>query len=127
MNLYNYICERYNFDNNEKATFLYKEYLNKEHFTILSKDYGFIIYKFEGDACIINDLYTTKEYRKTGKAWDLFKELMYIVNQNEKCKVLIGFSEHDGQNHANGQGAMLSAGFKPVQYLKDKIVFMRGI
>lgn len=126
MSLYNYITERYNFDDNDMATFAYKRYLNIEDYTMIEKPYGFIIYKFEGDACIINDIYTTKEYRKTGKAWDLFKEVLELAQSKDTCNVLIGFSEKQGQGLEHGQGAMLAAGFKPVQETEDRIIYIRG-
>ena len=124
MNLYSYMVERYTFKDTDKASFIYKEFLNKQAFNTLENEYGFITYKFEGDACIINDIYVNKEYRKSGKAWNLFEELLKIVQQTS-CNVLIGFCEYEGKNHIDGQGAMLAAGFRPIQYLNDKIVFFR--
>lgn len=126
MNLFNYLIERYNFTDNNLASSLYADYLKKEGFISIENEYGFIIYKFQGDACIINDIFINKEYRKLGKSWNLFNSLLTIIKNNENCKILIGFSEFGGKNHVEGIKAMEAAGFINTQYLKDKIVFMRG-
>lgn len=127
MSLLSYIQEHYNFQNNELAEKLYREHLNKENCTILEKPYGFITYKFEGDACIIKDIFTTLEARKTGKAWNLFKAVKNEINKHSECRVIIGFSENGSLNREHGIGAMLAAGFVPAFELKEKTVFLRGI
>lgn len=122
-----YIKERYIDD--ERSThiaFEYMTYLNKKEFKILELTEGFIIYKFQGDACIINDIYVKKQYRKTRAAWKIFNELRKITMENDKCNVLIGFSEFYGKNHEDGKGAMKSAGFVKISEDKDKEIYMRG-
>ena len=127
MSLYNYIKEHYAFQDTKWAEDLYRQYLDKEGYTILEKDYGFIVYKFQGDACIIQDIYTTFEARKQRKAWDLFKLVQNEINKHSRCTVIIGFSEHAGIDNQHGVGAMLAAGFKPVYELTERTVYVRGI
>lgn len=126
MSLYNYLNERYTFSDNNLATKLYKQHLERQGSKIIEKPYGFITYKFQGDACIISDIFTTAESRKTGQAWNLFKAVKNEINKHPECAVIIGFSEHGGQNAEPGIGAMIAAGFTPAYELKEKTVYMRG-
>lgn len=127
MSLYNYIEEHYRFQDTTLAEKLYREYLTREQFTIIERPYGFIVYKFQGDACIIQDIYTTDLARKQGKAWDLFKLVKNEINKHNRCNVIIGFSEHGGVDNQHGIGAMLAAGFIPAYELKERTVYVRGI
>lgn len=127
MSLLSYIQEHYNFQNSTLAEKLYREHLDRENCTILEKPYGFIIYKFEGDACIIKDIFTTLDVRKTGKAWNLFKAVKNEINKHSVCRVMIGFSDKVGLNREQGIGAMLAAGFVPAYELEEKTVYLRGI
>lgn len=125
--LVDYIGERYTDEDMSYATaMMYMSYLQKEKFTVLEKEYGFIVYKFQGDACIINDIYTKKEYRKTKAAWKLFNNLREITMKNPNCNVLIGFSELEGKNQQDGKGAMKAAGFIKVGQEQHREVYMRG-
>lgn len=121
-----YIAERYPEYEPRMATYLYTTHLLNEGCKMLSKPFGFITYKFEGDACIIFDIYTNKEYRKTKKAWSLWAEMLEIIQQNTNCHVVIGFSEFGGTNHQDGIGAMIAAGFKKAYDLEDRTVYIRG-
>jgi uncharacterized Fe-S center protein len=122
-----YIKERYIDD--ERSSYLafeYMTYLNKEKFKILELTEGFIIYKFQGDACIISDAYVKKQYRKTKASRKIFNELRKIATKNDKCNVLISFSEFYGKNHEDGKGAMKSVGFVKVSEDNEKEIYMRG-
>jgi hypothetical protein len=125
MNLY--IKERYpQFEDSNKTAFEYLTYLKKNNFQFLNEKEGFIVYKFEGDACIINDIYICNEYRKTKSAWKLFNNLRNLTLTNKNCKVLIGFSEHNGNNHQSGIGAMTAAGFVKTGQDDIKDIYIRG-
>lgn len=125
--IYNYIKERYiNSEHTELLAFEYMKYLNHENFKSIDLDIGFINYKFQGDACIINDIYTAPEFRKTKGAWKLFNELRKLTLANPACKVLIGFSEFEGQGHEHGQGAMKAAGFIKMGQDNIKEIYLRG-
>lgn len=123
-----YINDRYAevFENAEVGAYHYIEWLENNGFSVLNRAYGFITYKFEGDACIIFDIHTAKEFRKTKKAWTLWNEMLGVIQQNPKCNVIIGFSEKLGTNHADGVGAMLAAGFVKAQETKEQDIYMRG-
>lgn len=125
--LFAYVNERYgNIGPASELSFMYAKYLNDEKFTVLEMDVGFIIYKFQGDACIVNDIYTKKEHRKSKGAWKLFNQLRVIVRANPKCNVIIGFSEFEGQGHEHGKGAMKAAGFIKVAEDNTREIYMRG-
>ena len=122
-----YIKERYIDD--ERSSYLafeYMTYLNREKFKILELNEDFIVYKFKGDACIINDVYVKKEHRKTKASWKIFNELRKITTNNDKCNVLIGFSEFYGKNHEDGKSAMKSVGFVKILEDDTKEIYMRG-
>lgn len=121
-----YIEDRYPQYNAELLEPIYIEYLFVNGYKMLRNSYGFLIYKFEGDACIIRDIYTDRQHRKTKKAWTLWLEVLQIIQNNPLCKVIIGFSEKDGIDQQNGVGAMLAAGFVKSQELADRTVYMRG-
>ena len=122
-----YIKERYIDDKRSThIAFEYMTYLNKEKFKILEVDEGFLVYKFQGDACIISDVYVKKQYRKTKASWKIFNELRKITINNKKCNILIGFSEFYGKNHEDGKGAMKSVGFVKVSEDNEKEIYMRG-
>lgn len=125
--LTDYIAERYTDENMSYAAAMsYLNYLYNEKFTVLEAVYGFITYKFQGDACIINDIYTKKEYRKTKAAWRLFDMLREKTTNNPNCNVLIGFSEFGGKNHQDGKGAMKAAGFIKIGQDNIREIYMRG-
>lgn len=125
--LVNYIRERYIDDKQtEEMTFAYKTFLHDESFEFLQTEVGFITYKFQGDACIINDIYTAPEYRKTKGAWKLFNELRQITLANPNCNVMIGFSEFIGHGHEHGKGAMKAAGFVKAGEDDVKEIYFRG-
>ena len=122
-----YIKERY-FDNEHTDDIVcaYLDHLFENNFKLLETNDGFITYKFQGDACIINDIYTAKEHRKTKGAWRLFNELRAITLANPACKVMIGFSEYVGQGHEHGKGAMKAAGFVKSGQDNTMEVYVRG-
>lgn len=123
-----YFKERYPvLGNYQETADIYREWLLSQNCFILDRPYGFISYKFEGDACIIYDIYTVKQFRNNKGAWKLFKEVLAKIQINPACKVIIGFSEKAGINHLNGIGAMLAAEFIKAYELKDKTVYIRGI
>lgn len=122
-----YIKERYIVEaNNSEIAFAYLTYLNKEGFQVIEDEVGFIVYKFQGDACIVNDIYTRTEHRKTKGAWKLFNKLRAITTANSNCNVLIGFSEFYGQGHEDGKGAMKAAGFVKTGEDTMKEIYIRG-
>lgn len=122
-----YIKERYLDDpKGDDIAVAYLDYLFKEEFKILETKEGFITFKFQGDACIINDIYTAPEYRKTKGAWRLFNELRSNTLKNPNCKVMIGFSEYLGQGHEHGKGAMKAAGFIKIGQDSVKEIYLRG-
>lgn len=129
--LLEYIKERYgNLLSTEgqlsDAAFLYKKHLVDKKASMISETYGFLFYTLEGDACIVWDIYVALEHRKTKAAWKLFSKLLEQLEKSNK-RVIIGFSEKIGQNHADGVGSMLAAGFKPAFETNAEIVFIRGI
>lgn len=125
--LYSYINERYgNLGKATEMTFAYSKFLTQEKFNVIESEIGFIIYKFEGDACIVNDIYTKKDHRKTKGAWKLFQQLKDIVQSNPSCAVMVGFSEFDGQGQEHGKGAMKAAGFVKVGQDETREIYMRG-
>lgn len=126
MQLFDYIKEHYNYPNVVGAAAVYTKNLLAQNAKVIQRDYGFIVYRFEGDACIVTDVYTTKEARKTGKGIELVSELTKIVQANENCHVVIGFSEKDTFNTHDGIGFMKAVGFKPYLELQDKTVYIRG-
>jgi hypothetical protein len=122
-----YIKERYiNDDKSSEYAFEYLTYLNEEGFKVVEHEVGFIVYKFQGDACIVNDIYTRQEHRKTKGAWKLFNELRKLTIANTNCNVLIGFSEFYGQGHEDGKGAMKAAGFVKAGEDNMREIYMRG-
>lgn len=122
-----YLEDRYPiFEDVSLAAYDYACWLKEQGFSILDKPYGFITYKFQGDACIIFDIYTQKEFRKTKKAWQLWTEMLKHIQSNPNCHVVIGFSEHIGTNPADGVGAMLAAGFVQAYDTKEQAIYLRG-
>jgi hypothetical protein len=122
-----YIQERYpEFINASHTAVIYMDRLISEQYSSLVRGYGFIIYKFVGDACVIKDIYVKQEYRKTKKAWQLWTDMLYLIQATANCHVVIGFSEYTGTNHSDGIGAMLAAGFIKAYDTEDRTVYMRG-
>lgn len=94
--------------------------------TLLVKPYGFIIYKLDGDALVLYDMYVNQGYRGKKMAWALFAECQKIAKDAQKA-VIITFSEHCGQNHELGLGAIKAAGFKLAYTTKIDQVFIQGV
>lgn len=88
--------------------------------------HGFFTWKAQGDALLILDLFTNKDYRAKGYAWALFhdiKTLAKALNLN----VIIGFSEHTGPNQHLGQEAMKAAGFTMAYDTLEQSIWLRGV
>lgn len=124
--MFDYVKERYPEYSDESVVFAYLTYLNKEQFKIFKVKEGFFTYKFQGDACIVNDVYVTPKYRKTKASKKLFANLLKITLKNKDCRVLIGFSEFAGENQVNGKGAMLSLGFVKIGEDNCGEIYLRG-
>lgn len=125
--LLGYINDRYPiFQDVSVGAFEYKMWLNTNGFVMEERDYGFITYRFEGDACILQDLYVAKEFRDSGKAWELFNWLKAKAQQVSGCNVIITFSESLGINQHQGLGAIKAAGFVPHIEEQDRTIFIRG-
>lgn len=125
--LLEYLIEHYSFLDPLTAEKNYRASLEKDGAQIIEKPFGFIIYKFEGDACLIKDLYTTLEARKIGKAWELFHAVKKEIDKNPRCNVILGFSEFGTKHRERGIGAMLAAGFIPYHKMSHQQVFIRGV
>jgi hypothetical protein len=129
--LLDYIKERYgnvlNYDEDLLNAVLAKYTLDlqERQAKAYTSPYGFFLYSLQGDAMIVWDLYTTPAARKKKKAWELFNKILEI-NKNAGKRVIIGFSDKIGQNHADGIGAMLAAGFTKAQETSDSFIFIRG-
>lgn len=123
-----YVEDRYKsaVESPELAAYEYVIWLKDNGFKMLDRAYGFITYKFEGDACIIHDIYTTREFRKSKYAWALWQQMLETIQAKPECKVVIGFSENIGENHKDGIGAMLAAGFVEAYKTKEQTIYMRG-
>ena len=126
-----FIKERYNFESPEIITNNYINWLKEHNFNLYTTDYGFLTYKFQGDACIINDIFVNKENRSTKKTWELFNWIRTEAQNNKNCNVLIGFIEllHSDSKHDLRIQAMKSAGFK--EFIKDtelsRLIYIRGV
>lgn len=126
-----YIQERYGNEikdlaHLEEVAIAYADYLARESFQVLNIPGGFITFKLQGDACIVNDVYTTKDARKKGVGWKLFYNILKLSKKAGK-NVIIGFSEHLGRNHEDGLGFMKAAGFKKAFDTEISQVFIRGV
>ena len=121
-----YVEERYGNLHLEDAAARYATHLLAQDFNSFSYPYGFFTAKLEGDAIIVNDLYTAPDYRKSGYAWKLFQDIKNIARVAEK-NVIIGFSEFLGQGQEHGLEAMHAAGFKEAFQTRDARVFVRGV
>lgn len=119
-----YIDERYG----DNLKIDWREYLNRFDLTCHKNEYGFVAYKLQGDAAIVNDIYVLPQFRKPGHpaAWSLHN---YVLKHAKlACKrVMIGFSDFMGKNHKAGIKAMTVAGFVPAFDTTTKTVFVKGI
>lgn len=93
---------------------------------IIKKPEGFMTYKLEGDAVLINDFYVKPQYRGHTKAWEFHDEVIDIARKAGK-KVAVTFAELLGKNHLKGIGAIRTAGFIPAFKTTSDIVFIKGI
>jgi len=122
-----YLAERYPiFDDIDAAAYNYLGYLLCKGYNFLDRPYGFITYKFQGDACIISDIYVNKEFRKTKKAWQLWSDMLKTIQGNDNCHVVIGFSDHIGADPTDGINAMLAADFIKAYDTEERAIYFRG-
>lgn len=123
-----YLKERYELAPEvlENLSKTFEESYAKVGFTVFPTTVGFFVYKLEGDAIIIADIYTMPKVRGTGRGWDLFQEVCKIGLKNGK-RVIIGFSEKDGKNQYLGQAAMTAAGFVKAGEIDTGDVYMRYV
>ncbi len=125
-NFTSYIRERYgNLENAELLITLYNDFLKRDGWTTHEYPYGFFIAKQEGDALVINDIYVTKRARLKGLSKALFYDIKQLA-RSLKSVVIIGFSEHAGQNQHLGKAAMEAVGFIPTYNTDISQVYMRG-
>jgi len=122
-----YVEDRYPiFENAEIAAYDYKLWLEENGYSTIEKHFGFINYKFEGDACIVQDLFVSREFRHTKKGWELFNQVLELARKAPKCNVMIATSEKVGINHEVGVGAMIAAKFILAYTTDSEHIFMRG-
>lgn len=125
-NIKSYILERYgNLENAELLITLYIDFLKRDGWTVHSYPYGFFISKQDGDALVINDIYVNKRARLKRMSKALFYDIKKLAH-SLKSVVIIGFSEHAGQNQHLGKAAMEAVGFIPTYNTNISQVYMRG-
>ncbi len=106
----------------------FAKYLKDRGDKVLTTATGFMAYRLQGDAMIIDEMYVKPEFRKSYECLKMFQTLLKLAEEANK-NVLIGFSEpRSNKNPLPGIKAMESVGFKKVQSLNDGTqVFLRGI
>lgn len=126
--LHNYVTERFGnaYPNIDEVCAIYESYMKDNGIQFFDFPHGFFTAHAKGDAFIVYDLYTDQEHRKKKFAWELFQ---IIKEEAEKAdaSVIIGFSEHAGQNHELGRGAMKAAGFVKAFETDVDTVYLRGV
>lgn len=74
-----------------KPKSLYQRYV-EESFgrTLLENETGFIVYEIKEDTCVVVDVFTIKEARRTGAFYKLCKEVEGIA-KSAGCKKIVSF------------------------------------
>jgi GNAT superfamily N-acetyltransferase len=128
-NVIAYISERYgNIEGTTPHSLAnqWRERLKSSGKKVFESEYGFMVYQLQGDAVILWDIYVKPEYRNNKQAWR-FHDALLQLGQKLGKRVMIGFSEHAGQNHQLGRGALKAAGFQPAFKTERSEVFIKGI
>ena len=122
--LQEYINERYPelSHMSDQAEELYKA----AGFNIASYFYGFFTWKACGDALIIGDIFTSKQWRPHRYAWSLFYDIKRLAKDLDK-HVIIGLTEPNGVNQYLGVVAMKASKFKQAYESPKLVIWIRGV
>lgn len=126
-----YINERYTDEDLAPYSILevaenFEEIYAQDGFQILKTLFGFVTYKFIGDAVIIDDLYVKPEWRSKKNAWKLHDVLLRQA-QREGKRVMITKSEKAPKNRHLGLAAIKAAKFVKAYDLNEGELFIKGI
>jgi|SRR5580698_4575598 GNAT superfamily N-acetyltransferase len=91
---------------------LYAEYIKeREGKDIVESEKGFATYQiFDNGDCYIQDIYVAPEFRKTGLAVDMQKEIAQIAKE-KGCSALMGSISLDDKNASRNLRIMLNENY----------------
>lgn len=104
---------------------LYADYLlERQGALIVENSLGFIIYKTDGEDCLIMETFIVKEERKKGAFSNLFNRLLEKIPE---CKNVGGKIYVNDPNHTQTLHAALSFGFEVVKAQNDVITICKRV
>lgn len=101
---------------------LWAEYNAEQDGTVvIERDYGFIQYYFQGDACIVEEMYVKPALRKQGMGTELFRMVCGEAIAAGK-KVIVAELNVEWKSCTVALKAQLAAGFVPIAADAGRIV-----
>lgn len=102
---------------------MYFDYIKeREDSCTLANQHGFVIYEIDGDECYISDLYVRPESRRSGKAFELMKQVLDRATES-KCKYILGAVNITSLTAPKTMMAMLRMGAKMLK-CDDNLIYL---
>lgn len=93
---------------------LWSEYVaERDGSEVIEKDFGFIQYRMQGEACVIDEIYVKPEFRMQGRGLELFEQVCGRARLSGK-KAVLSELYVTRMNATEALKAQLAAGFIPI-------------
>lgn len=123
-----YLQERYgnlSYKNADLVSY-YTDYLKKNQIEVFTEFYGFFTGHKKGDAFIVYDVFVKPEYRSKHYSKAVFSECRAKA-LTSGASVVIGFTEHAGQNQHLGRRTLENLDFVKAFSTDIGNVYVRGV
>jgi GNAT superfamily N-acetyltransferase len=103
---------------------LYAQYVREKYGQeCIEDEHSFIVYNIEGRVCMIDLLFTAKEYRRQGRALALMERL--VASLPSHVKILACEIDTSARDGMNSYAAVRSYGFEPLNTRAPYIVMVK--